>query len=71
MTRRWIKEGVVLAVHDEQIAEHGGLIGVQDAGMLSLVLMRPQPLWFLNIYLSEPEVISISYGAKVRRSVIF
>lgn len=42
MTWRWVKEGVVLAVHDEQIAEHGGLKGVRDAGMLSSALMRPQ-----------------------------
>ncbi len=42
MTWIWLKERVVLAVHDEQIAEHGGLSGIRDAGMLSSALMRPQ-----------------------------
>lgn len=31
---RWIKESSVLAIHDEQIAEHGGLAGVRDLALL-------------------------------------
>jgi len=34
--------GVVLALHDEQLAEHGGSPGVRDAGLLSSALARPQ-----------------------------
>ena len=30
----WIDPAVVLAVHDEQLAEHGGGAGVRDAGLL-------------------------------------
>jgi death-on-curing protein len=41
---RWIKEGSVLAIHDEQIAEHGGLAGVRDLALLISALARPQNL---------------------------
>ncbi len=38
----WIKRDVVLALHDEQIAEHGGLSGIRDVGMLDSALARPE-----------------------------
>ena len=41
---RWIKESSVLAIHDEQIAEHGGLAGVRDLPLLLSALARPQNL---------------------------
>ena len=40
---RWIKESSVLAIHDEQIAEHGGLAGVRDLPLLHSEL-APQNL---------------------------
>lgn len=42
MTWRRLMEGVVIALHGEQIAEHGGVIGIRDAGLLSSVLARQQ-----------------------------
>ena len=39
---RWLVEGVVIAVHAEQIAEHGGSNGLRDGGLLSSALARPQ-----------------------------
>jgi len=38
----WIDLEVVLAIHDEQIAEHGGQAGVRDRGLLESALARPQ-----------------------------
>jgi death-on-curing protein len=35
---------VVLAVHDEQLAEHGGAPGLRDEGLLDSALARPQHL---------------------------
>lgn len=32
----------VLAIHDRQLAEHGGLGGVRDAGLLESALARPR-----------------------------
>ncbi len=40
MTWRWLLEAVVIAVHDEQIAEHGGAQGLRDAGLLSSARAR-------------------------------
>jgi death on curing protein len=42
MTWRWLVEGVVIAMHGEQISEHGGSLGIRDAGLLSSALARPQ-----------------------------
>jgi death-on-curing protein len=38
----WIDLEVVLAIHDEQLAEHGGQAGVRDRGLLESALSRPQ-----------------------------
>jgi death on curing protein len=38
----WIDLGVVLAIHDEQLAEHGGQPGVRDRGVLESALARPR-----------------------------
>jgi death-on-curing protein len=43
MTRPvWIELEVVLAIHDEQLAEHGGQPGVRDQGLLESAMARPQ-----------------------------
>jgi death-on-curing protein len=41
---RWVREDVVYAVHDRQLAEHGGLPGVLDGGALEAALARPRNL---------------------------
>ena len=38
----WIDREVVLAIHDEQLAEHGGQSGVRDMGLLESALARPR-----------------------------
>lgn len=38
----WVSRSVVLAVHGEQLAEHGGSDGLRDAGALDAALARPQ-----------------------------
>lgn len=40
----WIPERAVLAMHDQQIAEHGGLSGVRDLTVIQSALERPQNL---------------------------
>ncbi len=42
MTWHWLMEGAVSAMHGELLAEHGGSLGVRDAGLLSSALARPQ-----------------------------
>lgn len=38
---RWLSEALVLAIHDEQLAEHGGRVGIRDRGLLQSALARP------------------------------
>lgn len=39
---RWVAESVVLALHDEQLAEHGGAPGIRDVSLLLAALARPR-----------------------------
>jgi len=41
---RWVREDVVYAIHDRQLAEHGGPEGVRDPGALESALARPRNL---------------------------
>ncbi len=38
----WVTVATVLAIHDEQLAEHGGQTGVRDLGLLESALTRPR-----------------------------
>ena len=38
---RWLARDVVLAIHDEQLAEHSGEPGIRDMGLLDSALARP------------------------------
>ncbi len=40
----WLRLDVVLAIHDEQISEHGGLSGIRDIALLESALARPRNL---------------------------
>jgi death-on-curing protein len=41
----WIEMPLVQALHDRQIAEHGGSSGVRDESLLQSALARPQQLF--------------------------
>lgn len=41
----WVLEATALAVHDRQLAEHGGGVGVRDPGVLQSALARPRNRW--------------------------
>lgn len=40
----WISPELAEAIHDRQLAEHGGPSGVRDRGLLESALARPQQL---------------------------
>ena len=44
MSRTWVADDVVLAIHEAQLAEHGGIAGVRDEGLLASALARPRNL---------------------------
>ena len=55
---RWLTMNVVLAIHSDQIREHGGSLGVRDKGLLESALDRPR-----NRFYYEPESDSAALAA--------
>ena len=45
MTWEWVLAETVLAIHDRQIAEHGGAPGIRDMGLVEGALARPRNLF--------------------------
>lgn len=41
----WLSLELLTAIHERQIAEHGGAPGIRDEGMLESALARPVNLW--------------------------
>ena len=41
MSLRWIEKPLLLLLHDESLAEHGGASGIRDEGLLDSALARP------------------------------
>jgi death-on-curing protein len=41
----WLTRQIIEAIHDEQLAIHGGAGGLRDAGMLESALDRPRNKW--------------------------
>jgi death on curing protein len=44
----WLDREIVLAIHEEQLAQHGGGVGIRDEGLLDSALARPQNLAAYN-----------------------
>ena len=65
----WVVEAVVLAAHDEQLAEHGGAAGVRDAALLDSALARPLNL---EAY-GHPDAVALAaaYGCGIARNHAF
>jgi death-on-curing protein len=62
----WIQRDVLIAVHDAQLAEHGGGAGTRDLGLLDSALGRPQNLAAYG----EPDVAALAaaYGYGISRN---
>ena len=66
---KWINRQVLLLLHDESLAEHGGASGLRDEGLLDSALARP-----LNLALYEqPDIASLaaSYGVGLAKNHAF
>jgi death on curing protein len=53
----WVAESVVLAIHEAQLAEHGGIAGIRDEGLLSSALARPHNL---EAYGDDPDAAALA-----------
>ena len=63
---RWLNANVMLAVHEEQLVEHGGGTGVRDPNMLASALGRPQQL--ANYATPDAADLAASYGFGIARN---
>jgi death-on-curing protein len=65
----WIQREVIVAIHEMQLADHGGLEGVRDAGLLDSALGRPQNLAAYE----TPDVAALAaaYGWGISRNPPF
>jgi death on curing protein len=41
----WLTRQIIIAIHDEQLAIHGGASGLRDEGLLESALDRPRNRW--------------------------
>jgi death-on-curing protein len=62
----WFDVEVALAIHDRQLAEHGGGSGVRDRGMLESALARPIHAWSYGT--DDPAALAAAYAFGVARN---
>ena len=58
----WVEQAVVFAIHDEQLAEHGGATGVRDMGLLESALARPRNRYAYGRISLPALAVSYAYG---------
>ena len=63
---RWIDPEVVLAIHDQQIAEHGGRDGILGMGLIESALARPRNL--ASYSASDVFDLAAEYGYGIARN---
>jgi death-on-curing protein len=54
----WVDRELVLAIHERQLAEHGGATGIRDSGLLDSALARP--LQMLAYGHPEPDLAELA-----------
>ena len=67
---RWVSKRAALAMHSEQLTEHGGSDGIRDETLLDSALAKP-----LNVfaYADEPDIfrLAASYAFGIARNHAF
>jgi death-on-curing protein len=63
----WISKQALLLLHNESLAEHGGLVGLRDEGLLDSALARPQNL---KAYAPDADIAALAaaYGVGLARN---
>jgi len=67
---RWVSKRAVLALHREQLAEHGGSDGIRDEFLLDSALAKPKNVF---TYADAPDVfrLAASYAFGIARNHAF
>jgi death-on-curing protein len=63
---RWVDRRVLLLLHDESLAEHGGASGLRDEGLFDSALARPPNL----VAYGQPDAAALAaaYGVGLARN---
>lgn len=62
MAWTWISRDLLIAMHDEQLAEHGGASGIRDVGLLESALARPLNVAAYSDATVQQLAASLCYG---------
>ena len=66
---RWIDRTVLIAIHDMQLAEHGGGAGLRDGNLLESALAKPENLAaYGNL---DAAALAAAYGYGISRNHAF
>lgn len=62
----WLDEVVMMAIHDEQLAEHGGIAGIRDEGMFKSAMQRAPNL----AHYGQPDfaALAAAYGVGLAKN---
>jgi death-on-curing protein len=63
---RWLATRLVIAIHDEQLAIHGGSQGLRDASLLDSALDRPRNKWAYEQ--ADLASLAAAYGFGIARN---
>jgi death on curing protein len=62
----WLTTEMVVAIHDEQLAIHGGSAGIRDRALLESALDRPRNKWAYES--AELPALAAAYGYGIARN---
>jgi death-on-curing protein len=62
----WLTTQMVVAIHDEQLAIHGGSAGLRDQALLESALDRPRNRWAYES--AELPALAAAYGYGIARN---
>ena len=65
----WIERSVILAIHEMQLAEHGGGNGIRDVNLLEPALARPMNLVAYGA--PDAPALAAAYGYGISRNHAF
>jgi len=65
---RWIGRDTVLAIHDMQLAQHGGLDGINDDNLIESALARPKQLHTYGDPAPDVFDLAASYGYGITKN---
>ena len=66
----WLNAATLVAVHEEQLAEHGGAAGMRDPGLFESAMARPENLVHYASADTPPDLaqLAASYGFGLARN---